>query len=552
MAVVEIARIQVRRGDARSTGMPQLETGEFGWAIQGTQANTIEPELYIGNKAADGASYTTNTRILTVLDLPNIFQANTNLTTASYTFKANQDPVILTTPAPRNLQGKLDEFVSLRDMNIVPSTGTFVNNVIQDALNDLYLNSDRNQPVSRLRLGIPPGEYLVSATIYVPPNTEIIGAGIDKSIITYINSSTAEPVFQFVDYGSTPGSYVTLNSMTSNGIPTNNVLSGMTIRFFGTDTVNSTPMIMADCLTDSHIEKIKFILVNNTGTSASNAGISVRGQGALTSNNLTIRDCIFENLYYGVISNYDTENTNIYNNRFYNLTRGIVFGENLVAGNQTGPKRAKIQNNKFNYIKLEGVLVTATNYTATTAVSLSDNSFVDVGNNQNGDFNPVTSVVNFFTADNSSWNDHFSRFEALTLPGSTSTFIPAVSGNARIIDNKIRSFSGFSSGTTSSTMLRLPASPLPTAGQPLRSAFYTIEYNLKTPVYSRFGTMNFSTLDSIGDLIVDDYVISGDSYQPTLEFFSELNTSTNTINVKYQGNTQSNSIITFTINQFFS
>ena len=76
MAVVEIAKIQIRRGDARTeTGMPPLDTGELGWAISGTDPYSTNPELYIGNKVADGASVDANTRILTELDLPNIFNS---------------------------------------------------------------------------------------------------------------------------------------------------------------------------------------------------------------------------------------------------------------------------------------------------------------------------------------------------------------------------------------------------------------------------------------------------------------------------------------------
>ena len=43
MAVVQISRIQIRRGQKNlGSGLPQLASGEFGWAVD-TQ------ELYIGN-----------------------------------------------------------------------------------------------------------------------------------------------------------------------------------------------------------------------------------------------------------------------------------------------------------------------------------------------------------------------------------------------------------------------------------------------------------------------------------------------------------------------
>ena len=32
MSVIEIAKIQIRRGQEKTTGIPQLDPGEFGWA----------------------------------------------------------------------------------------------------------------------------------------------------------------------------------------------------------------------------------------------------------------------------------------------------------------------------------------------------------------------------------------------------------------------------------------------------------------------------------------------------------------------------------------
>ena len=50
MAVVQISKIQIRRGRKNTgSGLPQLSSGELGWAID-------SQELYIGNGAvAEGA-----------------------------------------------------------------------------------------------------------------------------------------------------------------------------------------------------------------------------------------------------------------------------------------------------------------------------------------------------------------------------------------------------------------------------------------------------------------------------------------------------------------
>ena len=62
MAILEIAKIQIRRGQENQTGIPQLDAGEFGWA-EDTE------HLWIGKSVAEGAPDNNNTRILTEGDL---------------------------------------------------------------------------------------------------------------------------------------------------------------------------------------------------------------------------------------------------------------------------------------------------------------------------------------------------------------------------------------------------------------------------------------------------------------------------------------------------
>lgn len=541
MAIIEIAKIQVRRGDARTTGMPQLDTGEFGWAIQGTQPESIRPELFIGNKISDGAAVNTNTRILTELDLPNIYSATLGLNTATYTFQANQNPVLLTTPIARSLQSKLDDYVSLRDMNINPGAGVLVGINIQDAINDLFINSDKSLSESRIRLNIHPGEYFISNTIYLPPNIEIIGAGKDKTIINYVNTTTSGPIFQFVDQTSSAGGYVTLGSMTNGTKPKNVVLSGMTLQYWGTDTFNSSPMILADCLSDSIIEDLKFTLFENTTTSASNAGISVRGEGALTSEKLIVRNCIFENLHYGIVSNYDVEDLTIENNRFYNLNRGIVFGENLVGGNTTGPKRSRIKSNKFNYIKNEGVLITATNLTVVNGNNLADNIFIDVGNDLNGDTSAVTSPVTFGTFGNSSFNDYFSRFEVQSDKNAVSNFIAPISGKVNIIDNTIRTHSFVNSDSTG-TIIRLSSSPKPLVN-------IRIKYQIQFDAITRTGELTINSSVDPSNSVLDEYGFTG-ANDGGINFITASNTFTNSILLNYTNNSL-DGIMSYQINQYY-
>ena len=59
MAVVQISRIQIRRGQKnQGSGLPQLASGELGWAID-------TRELYIGNgSVSEGSPAVGNTKVL--------------------------------------------------------------------------------------------------------------------------------------------------------------------------------------------------------------------------------------------------------------------------------------------------------------------------------------------------------------------------------------------------------------------------------------------------------------------------------------------------------
>jgi hypothetical protein len=59
MAVIQISKIQLRRGQTADQGMPQLASGEMGWSVD-------EQRLFIGNgSVAEGSPAVGNTQILT-------------------------------------------------------------------------------------------------------------------------------------------------------------------------------------------------------------------------------------------------------------------------------------------------------------------------------------------------------------------------------------------------------------------------------------------------------------------------------------------------------
>jgi hypothetical protein len=479
MAVVEIAKIQIRRGDARSIGMPQLDTGELGWAISGTSPNSVSPELYVGNKQADGAPANTNVRILTANDL-NIF-SGASVSTSTFIYSGNKTApggtgaIIATgdvgTDVVRTVEQKLNDIVSAADFGVFPEDDAVTTTIaLQRAVDQLFLNADKYDPGSRVILVIPQGAYNISDTIYVPSYATIVGAGKDKTAFVHVGVNL--PVFQFIDQASSSGNRITLTAI--NTAPSNITIKGMSFQMSLGVAVNSmAPFIKADCATDSDIVDVAFrgrLDVGYSTTNLNSVGIEIRGQGATTSRNLKIRDCLFQQMNCGIKSDYDIEDTLIENNRFEKLYRGIMFGKNLVSGNQTGPKRSRINKNIFVRIAREAISIEPINFAINTDHISSQNTFYNVGNNGvttstniTGDLtdisNPnggqVTEIIKFGTFGNVSDNDYFDRTIQMNNTSTVANYIIPVSGHVSLIDNKVR-VKTLLTATNTGTFLRLP------------------------------------------------------------------------------------------------
>jgi hypothetical protein len=231
MAVVQISRIQIRRGKINSgTGMPQLSSGEMAWAID-------SQELYIGNGAvSEGSPGVGNTKILTINDLTS--QGNI-LNLIQHIYKAN-DTTMTTgidanNPVARLIQDKLDDSVNLLDFvtdaDILADDYTAP---LQRAIDQLFLNTNTKSSAntlygkqSRVTLVLPAGVFKTIDTLYIPSFATIVGAGLDKTFIEY------NPTFTIT--GTTALSNVTLSttsataSMVGATITGNNIQAGTTV-----------------------------------------------------------------------------------------------------------------------------------------------------------------------------------------------------------------------------------------------------------------------------------------------------------------------------------
>lgn len=440
MPVIQIARIQVRRGQENQTGVPQLAGGEFGWA-----ADT--ERLYIGLSKEDGGSRDDNVEILTENHLRNFFSALSPLsTTASYVYRVGtlitaEDNI---NEYERTIQDRLDEGdVSLENFGTIGIGGDDTA-VFQYAVDNLFLNASALSGDPARTLVLPTGTIRISETIHIPKNTKIVGQGPGKTKI--LITSTGCHALKTVDSSSPGGnSFITFPIINSNTKPDYVHIENLTIETSSTVTASETfSFISLDCSSNSIIKNVNFKSTYSTGatTSTNNAGIDIRGLGAVTSENITIDNCTFENIYYGIKSNYDILNPQINNCKFNDLNRGIVFNDPVDPLASIGPRFARIMNNRFKNIEDEAIYAGLGNSNTSTNHISMFNQYINVGNKiiWSEVSNTGTAVIKFESEENISFNDYFNRYEVqLANAGGAIKFNKIVDGNADIFLSNNRS-----------------------------------------------------------------------------------------------------------------
>ena len=328
MAVVQISKIQIRRGKAKDgTGLPQLASGEMAWAVD-TQ------ELYIGNgSVAEGSPAVGNTKIITQNDLT--AQGNL-LGLVQYAYKAT-DSTIVTGPnvnsqITRPIQARFDDQVTTADFGALGNGVVDDTVALQRAINQLFLNATTKSSATnldgtpttsaaktRVTLTIPPGIYLTSSPLYVPSYASLVGAGPDKTFIYYnpvitIQGSTVNNSAVLTTTSSS--TYLIGATVVGTGIPANttvvSVVAGASVTLSHTATVSSGSTLATYTITPA---QPAIQLVNDSSSAGAPSSISntlgtTQPRGIQISNlsiNCTTglntciqvdaaKDCIFENI----------------------------------------------------------------------------------------------------------------------------------------------------------------------------------------------------------------------------------------------------------------
>ena len=498
MAVVQISRIQIRRGQKNAgSGLPQLASGELGWAVD-TQ------ELFIGNgSVSEGSPAVGNTKVLTQYD--NIFTL-----ADSYTYR-EPDAFLLTggdvdSPVRRSLQARLDDRVSARSFGLTGNISQVATTRLQAAIDQLYLNDAiKGSAASRVILHLEPGEYIIDGPIYIPPHASLVGAGSDKTIIRTTTSIAAM--------------FTTINSDSIVGTPASNagtttITQSKKIRLEGITletTVPNKALVLNNCK-DSVFKDVKISGPWTSGDSIAIADTAVEMNslsGTVETKNNVFENCTVNGYSYAVVSDWDIHNNVWSNCDFYDLAYGLAFGTQLLtldaaasSGRQTGPYNNRWSNCRFNAITKNAAYVKFGNGNA------SESNFYTAVGTAGSEQDATDSVIKFKTPGNTSKGDYFSRTKVLSYtPGywTNKAYVPEIEGAVNAEFGETHVLNTITSGSAEKRF-RLSAEA------DVASQLYEIEYILSSRNYSavRSGRLTI-TANGIDEslAVADDYDYAG-------------------------------------------
>jgi hypothetical protein len=532
MAVVQISKIQVRRGREGVTGIPQLASGEMGWAVD-TQ------KIYIGNgSVAEGAPYVGNTELLTehssLLDIAEQYQ-----------YKKN-DPSVITgvnslTPISRSVQARLDERVSVASFGAAGDGIVDDTAAIQRALDELYFKGyEVTLEQQRIVLEFAAGVYRITQTLNIPPFAVLQGAGKDKTVIRQDGNFAVFRTVGIVEDGPDSGVFVYAETITDTVGETQAryiEISGIT--FFATQ---EQPVGYLLPTKNSTFDNVKFKSTWESGAlSVNQIGIVMTAKGGgliVTCQDNLFTNCDFENLSYCIEADYDISLNTWTDCLFANSGFGFVSEAPGGAGRTTGATNCKFINNRFIHI-----LETAIDIDTGTGNLSSENTFIEVGN-----AGPVP-VINFAQSGNVSSNDYFERSVNSTLDSNV-IYIGEVSGSVRA-DHKFNT-----SITVTEKLIAIDNVLFRMAA--FNTARYHIHYIYKSNVVdvARQGVISlFVDKENNKVHLTDEYDFlsssspSLSSYAENLKFTANLANSNNTIEIKYTNQTENdNGLLNFWYN----
>lgn len=505
MAVVQISKIQVRRGQKnQGSGLPQLASGEIGWAID-------TRELFIGNGAvSEGAPAVGNTKVLTEYD--DLFAL-----ADTYTYRADDSFVVTgpnsSNPIKRTLQDRLDDRISVRSFGVLGDNVQICTNELQRAIDQLYINSaNKTNPQSRVILHFESGTYKIDGTIYLPPYTTIVGAGSDQTII---ETSAATAIFRTVNSSSTPGSPADDSSSTSLNQAKNIRIQGMTLK----NTTDGKALVLQSCK-DSYFKDIKFVGSWTPGSpiAKTSAAIELSSlSGSVETAYNQFDNCTVENYSYAIISNWDVDHNSFNDCNFDTLGYGVVFGEDMIlgsaaSGQSTGPTYNNFETCNFENINRHAIWIVNGTFNSSRGCY-----YKLVGNNGGLETSPAYSILKYEKNTNKSFEDSFTRTSAL-ISGSGLGSIPYVPEIEGTVFYNLEYEKAITFGQISNVRLfRLPG---------VINQGYKIHYTMVSNNYisSRSGTLHIvvNSYNNTAEISDEFQYVGDDAYIDSIEFSTVL------------------------------
>ena len=471
MPIVQISRIQHRRGKA--TDLPQLAAGEFGWSVD-TQ------RLYIGNgTVSDGAPAVGNTEIVT--------SGSSAFTTAlSHTYKGYLgDSTPVTDSQQRTIGDRLDERVSVKDFGAKGDDSTADITAIQNAIDEIYKDTDKDDTRSRRVLFFPAGTYRINAALKIPPYAHLMGEGPDKTIIR--NSGNNAVMVMQDDEGNVGANIGNSGATTPTQIQISNMTLRNTVAYGG---------ISLDRVNKAYINNVKFQgSFASGGADASNSkGVTVTNSTAIYSTTGVIfNQCQFTKFARLVDISYDATNIKFHDCDFSTAYYGALMGAEMdgsTAGLINGPRDVQFTSSSWSDIGQQAIWVKPT---AGADAGTGARHIVSNGNwyarSVANNFEGIGSIreVPVLQYDNdecTSTLDFFERTDLRQADGSSElNAAPEVQGIARQT-KPIKSYTMLNNQSSAATMQEFPG---------LNKKGISIEYKIERGSDTRVGRMDISS-----------------------------------------------------------
>jgi hypothetical protein len=314
MAIVQISRIQIRRGLQQD--LPQLASAEMGWSID-TQ------RLFIGNGTfTEGAPTQGVTEILTqhsnLLGLIGLYTYQG--AAAGYNVVTGPDSAH---PVTQTLQYKLDEIVNVRDFGAVGNGVADDTAAIQRALQQIYSTTyNDSTPIVRRTINIPAGTYNITSQILVPPYATLRGDGRQNTVLVTANATV--PIFKTVD---------SQYNGTGSTLPRDVLIEHMAFQQTANASLITSSLLTLDSVRNARIVNCSFRGNTNVGATVNNLVFIT--DSVQSTRSITLEGCSFT---YGaagvnvVVQGAGVSAVRIDNSYFDYLSNVAYFASNSVNG----------------------------------------------------------------------------------------------------------------------------------------------------------------------------------------------------------------------------